>query len=92
VSDQSRRNFLRNASIGSAALGAAAIPFATSASASAASASAAEASEPVHHEAFAVWVADASTGDVAILAGEHELIHRDPALARRIAQIAAAKS
>jgi hypothetical protein len=87
VSDQSRRNFLRNASIGSVALGAAAVPFATSSSASAA-----EPAGPEHHEAFAVWVADATTGDVAILAGEHELIHRDPKLARRIAQIAASTS
>jgi hypothetical protein len=87
VSNSSRRDFLRTASIGSAALGVAAIPFAASSSASAA-----EPVGPLHQEAFAVWVADASTGDVAILAGDHELIHRDPALARRIAQIAATKS
>jgi hypothetical protein len=87
VSDQSRRNFLRNASISTAAVGIAAVPFV---GASGASAAESELSGPTHGEAFAVWVADARTGDVAILAGERELIHRDPALARRLATLAVA--
>jgi hypothetical protein len=79
---QSRRNFLRTASIGTAAVGVATVlPFGSSSADAATSA-------PTYDGAFAVWVADAKNGDVAFLVGEREVTRRDPALARRLATIA----
>jgi hypothetical protein len=83
--EQSRRNFLKHASITAAAAGAAVVVPAAAADA--------EAQVPVHGPAhdgsFAVWVKNAKTGEIAVLVGESEVIHHDKALARKLARLAA---
>jgi hypothetical protein len=85
--DQSRRSFLKRASITAAAAGAATVVPVAAADADA------EGQVPVHgpaHEgSFAVWVKDARTGEIAVLVGESEVIHYDKALARKLARLAA---
>ena len=84
MTDHSRRNFLKTASIGAAGVAAAAaVPFAGSEAAGAA------VTGPAHAGPVVAWVKDASTGDIAVMAGEHEIVHRDPALARQLAILAA---
>lgn len=83
MSESSRRHFLRNSSLAIAGIGAATVlPAATSADA-------AESSDPMHEGHFTVWVRDASSGEIVVQAGEREIVHRDPALARTLARIAA---
>ncbi len=92
MSDQSRRNFLKTASIGAAAVGAtAAIGFgATDAQAAPATAGGKPAvTGPAHDGPFTVWVKDASTGTIAVLVGEQEVVHHDPELATTLARLAA---
>ena len=83
--EQSRRGFLKTASITAAAAGAAAVvPVA---------ATDAEGQVPVtgraHDGPFAVWVKDARTGEIAVMVGESEVTHHDKALARKLARLAA---
>lgn len=83
MSDHSRRNFLKNVSIGAAAVGAATVlPAAVSAGAET------PVTGPAHDGSFAVWVKDAKSGEISVLVGATEVVHRDPALARKLAQIA----
>ena len=87
MSGTSRRNFLRTASVGAAAVGAAsAVPFALAAPANAAET---ESNAPAHDGPLVAWVKNAKTGEIAVLVGEHEVLHHDKKLARRLAQIAA---
>jgi hypothetical protein len=83
--DQSRRSFLKRASITAAAAGAATVVPVAAADA--------EGQVPVHGPAhdgsFAVWVKDARTGEIAVLVGESEVVHYDKALARKLARLAA---
>jgi hypothetical protein len=84
MTENSRRSFLKTASIGAAGVAAAAaIPYVGSEAAGAA------VSGPAHEGPVVAYVKDAKTGDIAVMAGEHEIIHRDPALARQLAIIAA---
>jgi hypothetical protein len=84
MSDQSRRNFIRTASLGAAAVGVAAvIP------AGADAAGAAVPTGPTHDGPFVAWVKNPGSGDISVMAGEHEVIHHDPKLARQLAILAA---
>ena len=85
MSEHSRRRFIRNASIGAAAVGATTIiPSLTSADAATP-----DAGGPAHDGPFTVWVKNASTGEIAVLVGETEVVHHDKALAAQLARIAA---
>ncbi|HEV2638004.1 MAG TPA: twin-arginine translocation signal domain-containing protein [Actinocrinis sp.] len=99
MTDQSRRKFLQATSIGGAAAGAAVIlprlsarpATASAASAQAAGAVAAPAFAPAgaaHTGPFVAYVKNAKTGEIAVLAGENEVVHYDPQLAARLAQVA----
>lgn len=100
MTDQSRRKFLQATSIGGAAAGAAVIlprlstrpAAATAASAQAAAgAVAVPAFAPAgaaHTGPFVAYVKNAKTGEIAVLAGENEVVHYDPQLAARLAQVA----
>lgn len=79
MSEQSRRKFIRNASIGAAAV----LPTMTAAEAETPVAG------PAHDGSFAVWVKDAKSGEIAVLVGETEVVHHDRALAHKLARIAA---
>ncbi len=87
--EQSRRNFLKSASIGAAAVGVGTV---VPIGAAAASTQTAEGQVPVsgkaHDGPFAVWVKDAKTGEIAVLVGESEVIHHDKALAGKLARLA----
>ncbi len=86
MSDSSRRNFLKSASIGAAAIGAAVVvPTSVIGSADAAPPS----RGPAHAGPFLVWVNNAQAGEISVLVGETEIVHRDAKLARQLAQIAA---
>jgi len=85
VADHSRRKFLKHASLGAAAVSAAVVvPGLAAASAEAEPVAAG----PAHAGPFAAWVTDAKTGEIAVLVGQHEVLHRDRKLAARLAQIA----
>ncbi len=85
MSQHTRRNFIKSASIGAAAAGAATVipTFAESADAHPLDSGAA------HDGSFTVWVKDASAGKIVVMAGEHEVVYTDRALAKRLARIAA---
>jgi hypothetical protein len=85
--EPSRRHFLRNAAVGAAVVGvASATPAALSGSA--------EAVGPVVHEGtdsqgpVTAYVRDHRTGEVAVMVGEHQVIHHDRALANKLAHLA----
>lgn len=85
--DQSRRLFLKSASLGAAAVGvAAAFPLVE---ASAASAAAVERSGPVHEGPLMAYVSDRRSGEVTVMVGEREVVRHDPDLADRLARLAA---
>jgi hypothetical protein len=84
MSEHSRRNFLKTASIGAAAVGVAVVV-----PSGAANAAEATPSGPTHDGPFVVWVQSPTSGDVSVMAGEHEVVHHDPKLARQLAQLAA---
>jgi hypothetical protein len=44
---------------------------------------------PAHDGALVVYVRDYRTGELAVMSGEHEVIHHDRALATRLARLAA---
>lgn len=82
--EQSRRKFIKHASIGAAAVSAATVlPGMAAADAET------PVSGPAHSGPFAVWVKNASTGEIAVLVGETEVVHHDRALAQKLARIAA---
>lgn len=84
MSEQSRRKFIKHASIGAAAVGVATV---------APSMASAEAhpldSGPAHEGSFTVWVKDAKAGKIVVMAGESEVVYTDRALAKRLSRIAA---
>jgi len=83
MAEHSRRKFLQRASLGAAAVSAVAVvPGLGAGSAEA------EGSGPAHSGPFVAWVKDAKTGEIAVLVGEHEVVHRDRKLAARLARIA----
>jgi hypothetical protein len=85
MTDHSRRNFLKTASIGAAAAGVAvAVPFGSDA-ASAETVS----NAPTHDGPVVAWVSNPANGEVTVMAGEHELVHHDTNLARQLSQLAA---
>ncbi len=84
MSDTSRRHFIRNSSVAAAAVGAATVIPATSAQAAEREETGAQ-----HDGHFTVWVRNAKSGEIIVQAGEKEIVHRDPALARKLARIAA---
>lgn len=87
MSEQSsRRNFLKRASIGAAVVGAGTLTPALMSSPADAHPLDAGA---VHDGSFTVWVKDAKTGHVVVMAGESEVVYRDRVLARRLARLAA---
>lgn len=84
MNDQSRRIFLKYTSLGAVAVGAgAATPALVASGASAAS------QGPPHDGPLVAYVSDARSGDVAVMAGEREVVLHDPDLALRLGQIAA---
>jgi hypothetical protein len=86
VTDSSRRNFLKYASLGTAAVGAAVVvPSLTDPAAAAEP----ESNAPAHDGPFVAWVKDPSSGQVAVLVGERELVVTDRKLAKKLAQAAA---
>jgi hypothetical protein len=89
----SRRNFLRHASIGTAVVGATVLaPMAAArdtATAQTRTPAPAPASGPVHQGPLVAYVKNAHTGEIAVMAGEHEILHRDPKLAAHLGRIAA---
>ena len=87
----SRRNFLRHASVGTAAVGATVLaPIALGRdSASAQPRTPAATSGAVHQGPVIAYVKNAHTGEIAVMAGEHEIVHRDPTLAAHLGRIAA---
>ncbi len=87
MSEHSRRNFLRTASIGAAAAGAAVV-LPSTASASTPGRDSLDAG-PEHQGSFTVWVKDAKAGKIVVMAGESEVVYTDRALAKRLARIAA---
>jgi hypothetical protein len=85
VSDYSRRNFLKTASISAAAVGAAAVV--SPALMSSANADTVPAG-PTHDGHFVAWVKDAKAGEIAVMVGDHTVIHQDKKLALQLARIA----
>lgn len=84
MSEHSRRNFIKHASIGAAAVGVATVaPGMASADAHPLD------SGPAHDGSFMVWVKDAKAGQLVVMAGESEVTYTDRALANRLARIAA---
>ncbi len=81
----SRRNFLKRASVGAAVSAAAVVPTWAAGSAQAEAAG----SGPRHDGPFMAWVKDAKTGEIAVMVGEHEVLHHDRRLAADLARIAA---
>ena len=89
MEELSRRSFLRKGSAGVAAGALAAAGLANAASAAErhtpAETDAADASTgSTSHEPIVAYVRDAAEAEVRILVGEREVVHRDPALVRRI--------
>jgi len=87
----SRRNFLRHASIGTAVAGATVLaPIALGRNAaSAQNRTPAATSGSVHQGPLVAYVKNAHTGEIAVMAGEREIVHRDPQLAAQLGRIAA---
>lgn len=84
--EPSRRNFLRTAAVGAAVVGAAS---ATPLLAGPANASTPESHGPVAPQGpVSAFVRDHRTGEVAVMVGEHQIIHHDRALASKLAHIA----
>lgn len=82
----SRRIFLKHASLSTVVVGAAVV---TPALLGAGDASAAGLrAGPSHVGPFMAYVDDARAGDIVVMVGEREIVHHDPDLAARLAQIA----
>ena len=93
MTDQSRRKFLQATSIGGAAAGAAVLLPRLAAQPTAAHAAQDQAADaaagPAHDGPFVAYVKNAKTGEIAVMAGEHEIVHRDVQLAAQLAKVAA---
>lgn len=94
MTDQlSRRRFFKTAAFGAAAIGLASSPQLLSGPADAAPAPAkrkalAAPTGVAPGQAVTAYVRDYRTGEIAVMVGDKEVIHRDAALARRLARIA----
>ncbi len=84
----SRRNFLKTASLGVAAVGVSAGAPAAFASSERPS-NGQEPTGPTHDGAVTAYIRDHRTGEISVLAGEHEVTLHDRLLAQRLARIAA---
>lgn len=101
MTDQSRRKFLKATSIGGAAAGATVLMPRLSAQAATAQSAAQDSVRgqavaassiefgAAHPGPIVAYVKNAKTGEIAVLAGENEILHRDVQLARQLAQVAA---
>lgn len=89
MTDQpSRRTFLKSASIGAAVVGvAAASPQLLAGSADASTTQPSSKAAP--GGALTAYVRDHRTGEIAVMVGEHQVIHHDRELANRLARIGA---
>jgi hypothetical protein len=85
MTEHSRRNFLKTASISAAAVGAAVVV--SPALTSSANADTVPAG-PAHEGEFAAWVKDAKAGEIAVMVGNHTVVHTDKKLALQLARIA----
>ena len=86
--EPSRRHFLRHAAVGAAVVGvASAAPQALNGAAEASSPATTEGSQP--NGPVAVYVRDYRNGEIAVMVGEHQVIHHDRALASKLAGLAA---
>ena len=88
MSEHSRRNFLKTASIGAAAVGTLAVAPAVASAAPASDAHALD-NGKAHDGSFTVWVKNANTGKMAVMVGESEITYTDRKLAKRLARLAA---
>ena len=86
MTDSSRRNFLKVASLGTAAAGVAVV--APSFTGSASAATEPESSAPAHDGPFVAWVKNPAIGEIAILVGDREFVYTDKKLAKKLAQAA----
>ncbi|MEJ7630571.1 MAG: twin-arginine translocation signal domain-containing protein [Nocardioidaceae bacterium] len=83
-----RRHFLKNAAVGAAVVGvASATPQVLSGSADASTLPPMDSAAP--SRTVTAYVRDHRTGEIAVMVGEHQVIHHDRALAGRLARIAA---
>jgi len=98
MSENSRRSFIRHATLGTAALGATVlVPASLSQEASArtraqtqqAATQGAVHQGAVHQGPLMAYVKNPSTGEIAVMVGEREVLHRDPQLAAQLGRIAA---
>ena len=96
MSERSRRSFLKSATVTGAVAGAVLLP----AGLATAAASPQTRTEPdasgraplsgaVATSPIVAYVKDASSGKIAVMAGEHEFVHVDAQLAARLSQLAA---
>ncbi len=85
VAGQSRRSFLKGTSLGVAVVGAALTPGVFRAP----TASAEAPSGPMSAGPVVAYVRDPASGEIAVLAGEREVVVHDAQLAARLARIAA---
>jgi hypothetical protein len=96
MTERSRRSFLKSATITGAVAGAVLLP-AGLASAAAIPPARPEADEPKQApltgpratSPVVAYVKDAASGEIAVMAGEHEFVHVDRQLADRLARLAA---
>jgi len=92
MSENSRRSFIRHATLGTAALGATVLVPASlgqEASARTRTQPAAAPAGAVHQGPLMAYVKNPSTGEIAVMVGEREVLHRDPQLAAQLGRIAA---
>lgn len=88
MSEHSRRNFLKTASIGAAAVGTLAVAPSAASAATSADAHPLD-SGKAHDGSFTVWVKNADSGKIAVMVGESEITYTDRKLAKRLARLAA---
>jgi hypothetical protein len=82
----SRRQILRSAAVSAAVVGASASPQLLAGSAEGATVAGNDDAAP--KGPVTAYLRDHRTGEIAVMVGEHEVIHHDRALARRLAHIA----
>ncbi|WP_169739794.1 twin-arginine translocation signal domain-containing protein [Actinospica robiniae] len=97
MTERSRRSFLKSATITGAVAGAALLP-AGAADAAAIPQSRPEPGQGHEYEPLAgpaaahpvvAYVKNAATGEIVVMSGEHEVVHKDPKLAARLTRLAA---
>ena len=95
MTERSRRSFLKSATITGAVAGAVLLPagLANAATVPTARPEAAESKRaplagPGTSAPIVAYVKDASSGEIAVMAGEREFVHVDPQLAARLSRLA----